>query len=105
MERAPEPAASPPKEKGRFSGFQPKPQAREAAPVRNIGQESMDGVLDYARAYADAERMGALGLPVLAHQTRALEEAAHTVFSRTPGACRLQGRAGRPGARVRGHSA
>jgi Ti-type conjugative transfer relaxase TraA len=74
------PASMRPKEpqrgRGIFDGFKPISQARQpAALAREIGQLDQRRAIErHARAAANVLRMNDRGLPVLAHQRRALEE-------------------------------
>ncbi|WP_066730537.1 Ti-type conjugative transfer relaxase TraA, partial [Caulobacter sp. CCH9-E1] len=72
--RAKEP---PRRERGMFDGFKPANPTREpTAPAREIGQFDQNRAIErHARAAADVIRMNDRGLPVLAHQRRALEDA------------------------------
>ncbi|WP_299015115.1 Ti-type conjugative transfer relaxase TraA [uncultured Caulobacter sp.] len=67
--------APPSREPGMFDGFRPASPARQpAAPAREIGQLDQHRAIErHARATADVMRMNDRGLPVLAHQRRALE--------------------------------
>ena len=67
----------PPRKRGMFDGFKPTSPAREpAGPVREIGQFDQHHAIErHARAAVDVMRMNDRGLPVLAHQRRALEVA------------------------------
>ena len=75
------PKAPPSRERGMFAGFRPAPPARQpAAPARDDDQLAQRRAIErHARAAADVVRMNARGLPVLAHQRRALEEAREAV--------------------------
>jgi len=76
--RAKEP---PRRERGMFDGFKPASPTREpAAPERAVGRFDQNRAIErHARAAADVMRMNDCGLPVLAHQRRALEEAREAV--------------------------
>ncbi|MGH1558130.1 MobA/MobL protein [Caulobacter segnis] len=67
----------PQRQRGMFDGFKPaSPAHQPAAPAREVGQFDQHGAIQrHARAAADVMRMNDRGLPVLAHQRRALEEA------------------------------
>ena len=67
----------PPRERGMFDGFKPASPARQpAGPAREIGQFDQSHAIErHARAATDVMRMNDRGLPVLAHQRRALVEA------------------------------
>lgn len=71
-----QPKAPPQRQRGMFDGFKPATPARQpAAPAREVGQLDQHGAIErHARAAADVMRMNDRGLPVLAHQRRALEE-------------------------------
>ncbi|AZS22319.1 Ti-type conjugative transfer relaxase TraA [Caulobacter sp. FWC26] len=68
---------SPQRQRGMFDGFKPaSPACQPTAPAREVGQLYRNRAIErHARATADVMRMNARGLPVLAHQRRALEEA------------------------------
>jgi len=68
---------APQRARGMFDGFKPiSPARRPVAPAREIGQFDQQGAIQrHARAAADVMRMNDRGLPVLAHQRRALVEA------------------------------
>jgi Ti-type conjugative transfer relaxase TraA len=72
---APEKAAQ--RERGMFAGFRPTSPARQpAAPARDDDQlASRRAIERHARAAVDVMRMNDRGLPVLAHQRKALEQA------------------------------
>ena len=71
-----------------FSGFKPRPAGATglapspAAAPRH--QELPEGVRDYARAFADIERMREAGLPVLPHQDLALKRAEKVLAASSP---------------------
>ena len=75
----PQEVARPPRTPSRFSGFKPRatsatgPAPSPAASLQR--QEIPEGARDYARAFADVERMQEAGLPVLPHQDLALRRA------------------------------
>jgi Ti-type conjugative transfer relaxase TraA len=78
---------------GRFAGFRPKPaadrsvgdRARSSAPAASLQRSELgEGVRDYARAFADVERMRAGGLPVLPHQDVALKRAEKALAGVSP---------------------
>ncbi len=77
--RAPPPAPlkSPQRERGMFAGFKPaSPAHQPAAPARDDDQLAQRQAIErHARAAADVMRMNDRGLPVLAHQRKALEQA------------------------------
>ncbi len=84
-------AKEPPlRERGMFDGFKPASPARQpAAPARDDDQVVQSRVIErHARAAADVMRMNDCGLPVLAHQRRALEEAREAVGKIGPHATR-----------------
>jgi Ti-type conjugative transfer relaxase TraA len=66
----------PQRQRGMFDGFKPASPARQpAARAPEVGQLDQHHAIErHARAAADVLRMNARGLPVLAHQRRALEE-------------------------------
>lgn len=82
----------------RFAGFKPKRAAERAPspfsgfkPTPALGptdgrlrRELAEPVRGYARAFADIERMGQAGLPVLPHQAVALKEAEKTLAGAHP---------------------
>lgn len=72
---------APQRERGMFDGFKPISPARPpAVPAREVGQFDRDHAIErHARAAADVMRMNDRGLPVLAHQRRALEEARYAI--------------------------
>jgi Ti-type conjugative transfer relaxase TraA len=65
------------RERGMFAGFRPASPARQpAAPARDDHQVVQRRAIErHARAAADVMRMNDRGLPVLAHQRQALEQA------------------------------
>ncbi|WP_395445115.1 Ti-type conjugative transfer relaxase TraA [Caulobacter sp. UC70_42] len=67
----------PQRQRGMFDGFKPaSPTRQPVAPAREVGQFDQHRVIErHARAAVDVMRMNDRGLPVLAHQRRALEEA------------------------------
>lgn len=67
----------PQRQRGMFDGFKPaSPMRQPEAPARQIGQFDQHPTIErHARAAADVMRMNDRGLPVLAHQRRALVEA------------------------------
>jgi len=67
---------APQRQPGMFDGFRPASPARQpAAPAREVGQLDQHRAIErHARAAADVMRMNDRGLPVLAHQRRALDE-------------------------------
>lgn len=71
------PKEPPQRQRGMFDGFRPASPAREpAAAARTVGQFDQHRTIErHARATADVMRMNDRGLPVLAHQRRALVEA------------------------------
>jgi Ti-type conjugative transfer relaxase TraA len=83
------------KARGMFAGFRPKAPAPgidkaegEAAGSRRQGQPEQAGgkaVQAFARAAADARRMGDKGLPVLPHQRAALDKTAAILERQQPG--------------------
>jgi hypothetical protein len=87
--RAPEAArtAAPERKRGMFDGLtlgMGKPQAREAA-LRQTSPTLEQAAESYARAWTDAERMKARGLPVLEHQKIALRESGKAMEKVRPG--------------------
>lgn len=76
-----QPKVPPQRERGMFDGFKPtSPVRAPAAPARGVGQVDQHRIIErHARAAADVMRMDERGLPVLAHQRRALEEARQAV--------------------------
>ncbi|UAL11687.1 Ti-type conjugative transfer relaxase TraA [Caulobacter segnis] len=76
--RAKEP---PQRQRGMFDGFRPaSPAPQPAAPAREVTQFDQHRAIErHARAAADVMRMNDRGLPVLAHQRRALEDAREAV--------------------------
>ena len=71
------PKNPPQRERGMFAGFRPaSPAHRPAAPAREDDQVLQRRAIErHARAAADVMRMNDRGLPVLAHQRQALEQA------------------------------
>jgi hypothetical protein len=71
------PKEPPSRERGMFAGFRPaSPAHQPAAPARDDDQLARRAAIErHARAAADVMRMNDRGLPVLAHQRRALEQA------------------------------
>ncbi|WP_137803660.1 Ti-type conjugative transfer relaxase TraA [Caulobacter sp. 3R27C2-B] len=69
--------APPQRERGMFAGFKPaSPPHQPAAPTRDDDRLAQRQAIErHARAAADVMRMNDRGLPVLAHQRRALEQA------------------------------
>ncbi|MBO9708275.1 MAG: Ti-type conjugative transfer relaxase TraA [Caulobacter sp.] len=67
----------PQRRRGMFDGFKPaSPTRQPEAPTREVAQLDQHRAMErHARAAADVMRMNDRGLPVLAHQRRALEEA------------------------------
>ncbi len=80
----------PQRERGMFDGFKPISPARQpAAPARKVGQLDQHRVIErHARAAADVMRMNDRGLPVLAHQRRALVEARDAMKEVSPHAAK-----------------
>jgi Ti-type conjugative transfer relaxase TraA len=74
---SPVPEKAPQRERGMFAGFKPaSPAHQPAAPARNDDQLAQRRAIErHARAAADVMRMNDRGLPVLAHQRQALEQA------------------------------
>ena len=72
-----QPKEPPQRERGMFAGFKPaSPAHQPAAPARDDDQLAQRRVIErHARAAADVMRMNDRGLPVLAHQRQALEQA------------------------------
>lgn len=69
---------------GRFGAFQPgRSEVLGQTPGAQASLEP--AVRQYAKAFLDAERMRAAGLPVLEHQQAALERAGRTVEAQRPG--------------------
>lgn len=75
------PKKPPTRERGMFAGFRPaSPAHQPAAPARDDDQVAQRRAIErHARAAADVMRMNDRGLPVLAHQRRALEETREAV--------------------------
>jgi len=75
------PKEPPQRERGMFAGFRPaSPAHQPAAPARDDDQLARRRVIErHARAAADVMRMNDRGLPVLAHQRQALEQARETM--------------------------
>jgi hypothetical protein len=71
------PKEPPQRERGMFAGFKPaSPTHQPAAPARDDDQLAQRQAMErHARAAADVMRMNDRGLPVLAHQRHALEQA------------------------------
>ena len=71
------PDKPPQRERGMFAGFKPaSPAHQPAAPTRDDGGLAQRRAIErHARAAADVMRMNDRGLPVLAHQRQALEQA------------------------------
>jgi len=84
------PEKSPQREQGMFAAFRPASPARQpAAPSRDDDQLALPRAIErHARAAADAARMGGRGLPVLAHQRRALEQARDALAKISPHAAK-----------------
>jgi len=96
-----------------FSGFKPRAPVPDQASSPTLAaplprQEIVEGVRDYARAFADVERMVRDGLPVLPHQEIALKradaalsavslEASHDLRSALSRQLGLAGRIDQPG--------
>lgn len=80
--------------RGTFANFKPKPPAvrarvpaaEKSGPEAVQRPELVAGVRDYARAFADAERMVREGLPVLPHQEAALRRAGKALSAIDPNA-------------------
>lgn len=84
--RAPAP---PQRERGIFAGFKPAGAAPQPTAAREADQIAQRGILErHARASADVIRMQDRGLPVLAHQRRALEQAREAMGKIGPHAAR-----------------
>jgi len=85
--RAKEP---PQRQRGMFDGFKPAgPTHQPAAPAREVGQSDQHRAIErHARAAADVMRMNDRGLPVLAHQRRALEDARDVMNKISPHAAK-----------------
>ncbi len=71
------PKEPPQRERGMFAGFRPaSPAHQPTAPTRDHDQLAQRQAMErHARAAADVMRMNDRGLPVLAHQRQALEQA------------------------------
>ncbi|WP_289781932.1 Ti-type conjugative transfer relaxase TraA [Caulobacter sp. RL271] len=84
------PKELPQRQRGTFDGFKPATPARQpAAPVREVGQFDQHRAIErHARAAADVIRMHDRGLPVLAHQRRALVEAREAMAEVSPHAAK-----------------
>lgn len=80
----------PQRQRGMFDGFKPASPARQpAAPGREVGQLDQHRAIErHARAAADVMRMNDRGLPVLAHQRRALVEAREAIARLGPHAAK-----------------
>lgn len=66
---------------GIFADFRPNDRVPQLEPGVNLIAASRD----YARVWADADRIRELGLPVLDHQTQALERAGRALDAARPG--------------------
>ncbi len=75
------PKEPPQRERGMFAGFRPASPARQTtAPAHDDDQLAQRRAIErHARAAGDVMRMNDRGLPVLAHQRQALEEAREAV--------------------------
>lgn len=72
-------------DQGRFGDFRPGLRS-ESAGLTSTAQSRLEpAVRQYAKAFFDAERMQAAGLPVLEHQQAALERAGRAVETQRPG--------------------
>ncbi len=82
--------APPSRERGMFDSFRPASPARQpAAPAWEIGHFDQNRTIErHARAAADVMRMNDRGLPVLAHQRRALEIAREAIDAISPHAAK-----------------
>ncbi|WP_395444140.1 Ti-type conjugative transfer relaxase TraA [Caulobacter sp. UC70_42] len=71
------PKEPPERKRGMFAGFRPSSPARQpAGPAREVGQFDQNRAIErHARAAGDVMGMHDRGLPVLAHQRQALEQA------------------------------
>ena len=71
------PKEPPERKRGMFAGFRPSSPARQpAGPAREVGQFDQNRAIErHARAAGDVMRMNDRGLPALAHQRQALEQA------------------------------
>jgi Ti-type conjugative transfer relaxase TraA len=83
------PKEPPQRERGMFAGFKPAGAALQPTAAREADQSAQRGILErHARASADVIRMQDRGLPVLAHQRRALEQAREAMGKIGPHAAR-----------------
>ncbi len=83
------PKEPPQRERGMFAGFRPSSPTPQPAAAREADQIAQRGILErHARASADVIRMQDRGLPVLAHQRRALEQAREAMGKIGPHAAR-----------------
>jgi len=84
------PKEPPQRERGMFAGFKPASPARQpAAPARDDDQLAQRRAIErHARATADVMRMNDRGLPVLAHQRQALEQAREAMGKIVPHAAK-----------------
>jgi hypothetical protein len=71
----------------RFAGFKPRevPSRPQASPADGLSPDLKMRVRDYARAFADIERMDKEGLPVLLHQQTAMNQARKALEASHPG--------------------
>ena len=78
------------KAKGMFAGFRPKPASpersgeRDPVPATPAAENQARAITQYARAWAEAERMKEKGLPVLPHQETALRRAGDALDQTRP---------------------
>ncbi|WP_454758814.1 AAA family ATPase [Caulobacter segnis] len=74
--------------RGRFAGFNPKPDQSKAPDVAQDSRGAHRAVRGYASAVMDAQRMRQAGLPILEHQKLGLERGAQAVAGLWPGAAK-----------------
>ncbi|AYV45090.1 Ti-type conjugative transfer relaxase TraA [Caulobacter flavus] len=74
--------------RGRFAGFNPKPDQSKASDIAQDERTAHRAVRAYASATMDAQRMRQAGLPVLEHQKLGLERGAQAVAGLWPGAAK-----------------
>jgi Ti-type conjugative transfer relaxase TraA len=79
--------------RGRFAGFNPKPDQNKVPDLAPLGGAQDDrvahrAVRGYASAVMDAQRMRQAGLPILEHQKLGLERGAQAVAGLWPGAAK-----------------
>ncbi len=74
--------------RGRFAGFNPKPDRSKVPDVAQDDRSAHRAVRGYASAVMDAQRMREAGLPILEHQKLGLERGAQAVAGLWPGAAK-----------------